>query len=250
MKRVRFALIGFLVASNIGVFTLFAPAVQAASPTQALPSICYQGYPYTVQPGDDLAQIALKFGLTVPELAAYNDLSTTSVIDSGQLLCINDGTYVTQPGDDLVSIAGRFGVTLAALEQANNVTNPNVLFSGQVLVIPGGEVPVGVPIPFNRDYIVQRGDTLDSIAAHFGISAGELIEANQLTDPSLIEIGQQLTIPDQFMPDVYTVQSGDTLSSIAAQFGTTVGVLAQANNIVNVNFITVGENIVVPVDVP
>jgi LysM repeat protein len=250
MKRVRFALIGFLVASNIGVFTLFAPAVQAASPAQALPSICYQGYPYTVQPGDDLSQIAQKFGLTVPELAAYNDLSTTSVIDSGQLLCINDGTYVTQPGDTLVSIAGRFGVTLSALEEANNVTNPNVLFSGQVLVIPGGEVPVGVPIPFNRDYIVQRGDTLDSIAAHFGISAGELIEANQLTDPSLIELGQRLTIPDQYMPDVYTVQSGDTLSSIAAQFGTTVGVLAQANHIVNVNFITVGENLVVPVDVP
>jgi LysM repeat protein len=250
MKRVRFALIGFLVASNIGVLTLFAPAVQAAAPTQELTGICYQGYPYTVQPGDDLSQIALKFGVTVPELAAFNDISTTSVIDSGQLLCINDGTYVTQPGDDLVSIAGKFGVTLAALEQANNITNPNVLYSGQLLVIPGGEVPVGVPIPFNRNYIVQRGDTLDSIAAHFGITASELIEANQITDPSLIEVGQQLTIPDKYMPDVYTVQSGDTLSAIAAQYGTTVGVLAQANHITNVNLITVGENLVVPVDTP
>ena len=250
MQWVRSALIGFLVASNIGVFTLFAPAAQAAPQAQVESGICYQGYPYTVQPGDDLAQIALKFGLTVSELAAFNDLSNTSLIDAGQLLCINDGTYVTQPGDTLVSIAGRFGVSLSALEEANHVTNPNVLFSGQVLVIPGGEVPVGVPIPFNRDYIVQRGDTLDSIAAHFGVSASELVEANHLTDPRLIELGQRLAIPDKFMPDVYTVQSGDTLSSIAAQFGTTVGVLAQANHIVNVNFITVGENLVVPVDVP
>jgi LysM repeat protein len=250
MKRVRLALVSFLVASNIGAFYLFAPPALAAPQAQANSGICYQGYPYTVQPGDDLSQIALKFGLTVPELAAFNGIPNDSLIDAGQLLCINDGTYVTQPGDTLVSIAGRFGVTLSALEEANNVTNPNVLFSGQVLVIPGGEVPVGVPIPFNRDYIVQRGDTLDSIAAHFGISAGELVEANQLANPSLIEIGQHLTIPDQFMPDVYTVQSGDTLSGIAAQFGTTVGVLAQANHIANVNFITVGENLVVPVDVP
>jgi LysM repeat protein len=247
MQWVRSALIVLLAASNIGVFTSITPAAQAA---QVQSGICYQGYPYVVQAGDDLSKIALKFGLTVPELAAFNDLSNTSLIDSGQLLCINDGTYITRPGDTLVSIAGRFGVTLSALEEANHVTNPNVLFSGQVLIIPGGEVPVGVPIPFNRDYIVQRGDTLDSIAAHFGVSASELIEANQLTSPSLVEIGQRLTIPDKFMPDVYIVQAGDTLSSIAAQFGTTVGVLAQANHIVNVSFITVGENLVVPVDVP
>ncbi len=44
----------------------------------------------------------------------------------------------------------------------------------------------------------------------------------------------------------YTVRSGDTLSGIAAQFGTTVKVLKQLNNIDNVQLIRVGQVLVIP----
>jgi lysozyme len=44
-------------------------------------------------------------------------------------------------------------------------------------------------------YTVQAGDTLDGIAAHYGISETELAEANHIANPNKIEVGQILTIP-------------------------------------------------------
>jgi lysozyme len=44
-------------------------------------------------------------------------------------------------------------------------------------------------------YTVKSGDTLNRIAAHLGISANELAEANDISDPNKIYVGQVLTIP-------------------------------------------------------
>jgi LysM repeat protein len=46
-----------------------------------------------------------------------------------------------------------------------------------------------------RVYIVAPGDTLSSIAAQFGVTEGALIEANNLSDPDAIDVGQLLLIP-------------------------------------------------------
>ncbi len=238
---------------TLGAALLVLPTAQAAgtspqtaSPQQVTEATCYQGYPYVVQAGDDLGQIAARFGTTVANLIAFNDLSEPAQVQPDQTICIDDGTYVVQSGDTLDAIAAQFGVTLTALEDANAIVNPGLIDVGQVLVIPGSDVPVQVPLPFDRVYIVQRGDTVDEIAAQFGLQPAEIIEANQLADPNLIETGQRLVIPDQYQPDLYTVQPGDTLSGIAAQYGTTVGVLAQANQIINVNLIYPNQVIIVP----
>lgn len=48
----------------------------------------------------------------------------------------------------------------------------------------------------------------------------------------------------------HTVKRGDTLSSIAARYGSTVSRIAQANNIKNVNLINVGQVLEIPVETP
>ena len=107
-------------------------------------------------------------------------------------------------------------------------------------------------------YRVKFGDTLSRIAAQFGVSVQSIVSANNINNPDLIYADQILEIPDgstaptpapqpppQSTPPptsgTYTVQTGDTLSSIARRFGTTVAAIAQANNIVNVNYIYVGQ---------
>jgi LysM repeat protein len=49
-------------------------------------------------------------------------------------------------------------------------------------------------------YVVKPGDTLSSIAAMFGVSVQDLIAANGITDPDLILVGQELTIPGAGSP--------------------------------------------------
>lgn len=95
-------------------------------------------------------------------------------------------------GDTLFSIAQAYGVTMEAIAAANGLTSPYLIYVGQELVIPeAGEV---TPVA-GQAYVVQYGDTLFSIAQAYGTSVEALAEANGLTYPYIIYVGQQLVIP-------------------------------------------------------
>lgn len=56
--------------------------------------------------------------------------------------------------------------------------------------------PTASPSPTPpRTYVVQKGDTLNEIAARFGVSVRDLMERNGITDPTKLQIGQVLIIP-------------------------------------------------------
>lgn len=108
-------------------------------------------------------------------------------------------------------------------------------------------------------YTIRPGDTLSGIASRFHTSVGALAQANGISNPNLIFAGRTLNIPgwngaDTFHPApaqssggsggggrTYTVRSGDTLSGIAARFGTSWQKLAQENHISNPNVIYPGQ---------
>lgn len=94
-------------------------------------------------------------------------------------------------------------------------------------------------------YTVQSGDTLSGIAARFGVSMSD-ITGYSSGDPNLIYQGEVLTIngaSSGIGGATYTVKSGDTLSGIAAQYGTTYQRLAQINGIADPNRIYAGQTI-------
>ncbi len=100
-------------------------------------------------------------------------------------------------------------------------------------------------------YVVGWGDTLNSIAQRYGTTVSAIAEANGMSNPNLIYVGQRLSIPrTSSVPTndsgIYVVQSGDTLSSIAARHGTTVNQLVQMNGLSNPNFILVGQRLAIP----
>lgn len=95
-------------------------------------------------------------------------------------------------------------------------------------------------------YLVQPGDTLSSIALHFGTSVDELVRKNNIRNPNLIYGGQALTIPSAKGLSggiEYTIRPGDTLSKIAVNFGTTVSQLQALNQITNPDLIIAGQRI-------
>lgn len=111
--------------------------------------------------------------------------------------------------------------------------------------------------PVERQYTVQRGDTLSGIARREGVPLGELLSANGLDRNATIYVGQSLLIPEtgpaenngsmeiEHSGEEVTVRRGDTLSAIASRHGTTVGVLKSLNNLRG-DTIYVGQKLLVP----
>jgi LysM repeat protein len=100
-------------------------------------------------------------------------------------------------------------------------------------------------------YTVKSGDSLSAIAIKYGTTYQELAKYNNISNPNLIKVGQQIKIPSGKVtitsPDkIYVVKRGDTLSSIAAKYGTTYQELAKYNGISNPNVIKVGQQIKIP----
>jgi LysM repeat protein len=119
-----------------------------------------------------------------------------------------DTTYVVQPGDTLSSIARAHGTTVQAIAAANNLMNPNLILAGQILVIPGpGAGPATTPAPVGTatptavtggqttTYTVQPGDSLYRIAAQFGVTVASIVQANNISNPGFIYVGQRLILP-------------------------------------------------------
>ncbi len=94
------------------------------------------------------------------------------------------------------------------------------------------------------EYVVQRGDTLYKIAVMFDTTVERIVEENNIANPNLIFPGEVLRITNVDNPErsvEYTVRRGDTLSSIAIRYGTTVQRIVENNNISNPNLIFPGE---------
>lgn len=94
-------------------------------------------------------------------------------------------------------------------------------------------------------YTVKSGDTLGGIAAAHGTTSSALASLNGISNPNLIFAGQVLKLSGASSSvsysNSYTVRSGDTLSGIAARYGTTTANLAAINGISNPNFLYVGQ---------
>lgn len=100
-------------------------------------------------------------------------------------------------------------------------------------------------------YTVKAGDTLSGIAAKYGTTYQELAKYNGIENPNLIYPGQVIRIPNGGSSSsvvTYTVKSGDTLSGIAARYGTTWQKLYEKNKDVigpNPNLIKPGQVLVI-----
>ncbi len=112
-------------------------------------------------------------------------------------------------------------------------------------------------------HIVQRGETLFSIARQYGRTVAEVAQANGLSEPYIIHFGNQLTIPapggaqapaQQPAPapaqptgtTTHIVQRGESLAIIAAQYGTNYIELARLNGIADPDVLRVGQVLQVP----
>ena len=93
---------------------------------------------YTVKPGNTLAGISRRYGLSPLRIAADNGLSDMSRLVPGQNLLINVDSvrYILDEGQTLFSISQEYGVPLDELIKANPGLNPLNLRPGDTVMIP------------------------------------------------------------------------------------------------------------------
>lgn len=133
----------------------------------------------------------------------------------------NTLTYRVQRGDTVGRIAILYGSSVEAINAANGLNEDNLIFVEQTLLIPvplpppATSTPTITPIPSNTPEIYPT----DAPVSGGGTGGAAL---------------------------VHTVQRGETLSSIARRYGTTVQAIAQANRITNVNLIYAGQQLAIP----
>lgn len=149
--------------------------------------------------------------------------------------------YTVKKEDSLWKIANKYNTTVEKLKSANNLKT-NTLSVGQKLVIPS----ISVSPEVSDTYIVQKGDSLWSIANKFNMTVSELKNLNNLTN-NLLSIGQVLKIKDSSNngKTTYTVQKGDSLWVIANKYGITTEELKSYNNLTS-NLLSIGQVLKIP----
>jgi LysM repeat protein len=201
----------------------------------------------------------------MPEFRRVRALAVGTAI--ALLIGVFSVDYTVERGDTLGGIARDHEVSITDLVEANEITNPNLIYPGQVLVIPGeagedgDEGGDGEDAQPNITHVVERGDTLARIASTYGASVSILVETNEISNPNLIRVGQNILIPgsassggadssdssnDESSSDdssssstgrsgrYHIVKSGEKLETIAAQYsGVSADQIAQANGILN-----------------
>ena len=162
--------------------------------------------------------------------------------------------HTVEGGESLTEIARRYHVTLSALESANHLESDATVSSGFLLTIP-----MAPQSPRLVHYRVQRGDTLEEIASQFDVTVSELKRWNHIagdhvargTRLRVYAGGQLAEAPHPKMKSAespahgnkqaanensaksdaiqHLVKKGETLYSIARQYGTTVSAIRRSN---------------------
>ena len=147
------------------------------------------------------APVASTTTTTAPVASTTAIPTTTEAADVGPL------SVLVEVGDSLSKIAKRYDTTTEILAAINGICDVNQIYVGQkiLLAAAGSETDDGVdPEPISVTVIVEAGDSLSKIAKRYDTTVDELMVANDITDPNLVLVGQELVVSGivPVVPDV------------------------------------------------
>jgi len=232
---------------------------------------------YIVQPSDNIASVARKFGISQDSVRSWNSLDAASFIKEGDTLVVSKPEpkpqvennrpkmakgekYVVREGDTFAAIAKSFDVPVVMLMQANQGFSRR-LTVGDSLVIPeyvrkkadkktakSETKSASKPKSSNEKtsvYTVQSGDNLTSIARKFGTTVAKIQELNNMGNSTNLSVGQKLKVagtPQDSGVKVHTVKKGEGLWDIARQYKVTIEEIVKWNDLTDTK-IKVGEKL-------
>ncbi|MEN6670553.1 LysM peptidoglycan-binding domain-containing protein [Psychrobacter sp. B38] len=216
---------------------------------------------YVVQSGDTLIGTANRFGLSVTQLASYNNLSSRADLLRGQKLWLIPGkvsapavtqaapssrsntatkNYKVKAGDGLIALARQFNVSTDTLASLNGIGSTDSLYVGQTLKVPASVDFNSAPTSTSSasssssvattNYKVKSGDTLIGIANSVGVSPAEIAAVNSSFDAKArLQRGQTIKVP--VSKQLVDRQLNDKAVSYKVKSGDTLTGVAQRYNI-------------------
>jgi len=182
-------------------------------------------------------------------------------------------TYRVQAGDTVSHIAERTGSSVSDIVRSNNLDSRALIRIGQMLKIPSAAASDARPAAAATrstggtvTHTVASGETVSGVAKKYGTTVAAVVQANGLSSPDRIYVGQRLTVsgaaslPSSSAPGAtsvptattasasagaHTVRAGETVSGLAKKYGTTVSAIISANNLRPSGLIYVGQKLVV-----
>lgn len=214
--------------------------------------------------------------MTVPAGAATMAPVTTATAGATALAMpvphrpLPASSYQVRTGDTVSAIAARAGTSVAAIVAANNLNSAALIKAGQVLRLPSAaSAPAPTRAAAATTHTVVAGDTASGLAKRYGTTVAQIVSANRLDSRALIIVGQRLTIPGSASSSggsssgggaasrggssasapraaqTHVVRSGETVSGIAKQYGTTVSQIASTNGLRDAGLIHIGQRLTI-----
>ncbi len=246
---------------------------------------------HKVRRGDNLGEISDKFGVSVSQLKKWNKLRSNNVMVGANLKIVKNERVVTtvrkeikadknavetavasnevnekpsdfyevQRGDNLFSIAKKFNVSLEDLKKWNNLNDLNVEQGSKLALVNNDAEPLKEATYKTEvkitEHIVDRGETLGSIARKFDVSMSDIKDWNKIED-NTVQLGAKLIVGKRYVVSsenknipakkeniavnnrdevkLYHVKKGDSLFSIAKKYpGVSISDLKKWNGIKN-----------------
>ncbi|MCB2219099.1 MAG: LysM peptidoglycan-binding domain-containing protein [Bacteroidetes bacterium] len=239
-------------------------------------------YLHFVKSGETLYNIARAYGITVNDIFKSNPDSQEG-IRAGNILKIpaeekavqkkeettelEKPTYfyhIVKKQETLYALSRKYNVPVDAIRSLNPDTGLE-LQEGATLRIPyAGETSrQSDPVPSESSslHIIAAGETLYGIARQYNITTGEIINANPGINPTDLDIGQKIVIPNQQVNasaeasskenekdlnySEHTVEKGETLYSIAREYAVSMDSIKKYNNGLTLN-LYIGQKIKIP----
>jgi len=203
------------------------------------------GETYVVLPGDTLAGIANKCGVTEQAILVLNpDITDPTQIYAGQILKLPDPTKAIPPEIAISPTCGYPGTQVSMLGSGFPDESPVQISVGQK-----GQPPIVIGNILSDQY--GRIETTIRIPTSAIPEKSWLVYTESLSGiPGVKGISTDFWItgftPDPNSSTTYVVQPGDTLESIATKFYRTVEAILDANPQINDNEVSVGQQIVIP----
>ena len=185
-----------LMAVALGVLAASCGGGEDSTPVTVTPTTAADAFATTV-PIATTTQASYSTTTTAVTYATTTAPPTTTVPPATTTTAAASGvrTVTVEAGDSLSKIAKAHGMTVERLAALNAICDINQLFVGQVLLL-GEEQPEADPdaAPTGVSVTVQAGDSVSKIAKRYDTTVDAILADNDISDPTLIFVGQTLVI--------------------------------------------------------
>ena len=138
-------------------------------------------------------------------------VSTTAIPTTTEAADVGPASVLVEVGDSLSKIAKRYDTTTEILAAINGICDVNQIYVGQKILLAGAEFDTDTdtddevdPEPISVTVLVEVGDSLSKIAKQYDTTVDDLMVTNDITDPNLLFVGQELVVSGivPIVPDV------------------------------------------------